>query len=428
MNNKILITLFVFLISMMSVLAFNPSLKCKMKKNGWDCSFDGMTCDIDNNNINCELLEMTFGKEKQKIHIYGTEYVSGDNGRIFLQLLDSGLPINNATCLLDLYKPDLTKMLDDAPMMWLNSSDGLYYYDLIIPSQLGVYMLTVKCFYIISGINDYADYSSITNGVVQSGDYKDTWKDDNVFFSITEKLVSGGYSVDYTIEFYNLTIPENYTSLEIYWVGRWDDNSENIKMMVWDYCLSNWTTLSNEITTNTPIVSQYLPSEQYNTSCLINSGELRLRFTDTDQTEKDYRGTVDNDYLYISLLHTSYGQINNIRGSGELHVSRGVSAQINKQDIIEALLENKDILEEHYKKIKNDNYCKDDTTLIHNITYEYCISGSCSLHTYQREERCNYGCSDNRCNPNPIVRILILLAIILSIPLIIWVLSLGGLI
>lgn len=420
----------IILFSFIYVYADNPKITCKIKKDGLDCSFNGMICQTVGNDINCDLLETPFGSERKKIQIFGTEYVAGDNGRIYLQLLDAGQPVNNATCLIDLYKPDLTKMLDDAPMVWLNSSDGLYYYDLIIPNQLGVYMMTAKCLYLVDKKSYYATNSTVLNGTNVLNYYTYTWQQDNQYYSIKEYRAGGNqpYVLDFIIDFSNISIPSNYTGMNIYWFGNWNNNDEYVNMYVWNYCNSSWILLTNNITSLTTIVTQYLPFDKYNVNCIVNSGNLRLKFSDNLKTVDANQGTINNDYIYLDMVYTTFGQIENIRGSGELHVSRGISAQVNRQDIINALLENRDILSEHYKQLSNHNVCKDNTTLVHNITYEYCIGGDCSIHSYNREEICEYGCSNNACNPSPTVRILILLGIILAIPLIIWILSLGGLI
>ena len=40
-----------------------------------------------------------------KLSFFGTEYLVGDNGTVWLQLLRNYQPINNASCYVDIYSP-----------------------------------------------------------------------------------------------------------------------------------------------------------------------------------------------------------------------------------------------------------------------------------------------------------------------------------
>ena len=91
------------------------------------------------------------------LQLSGTEYSPGDPGTIFIQLRDAqGLPINNGNCYLNIYNPQIngthSVSIANAPMLNLannisGSNDGIYFYDLVVPSTLGIYMLSAKCSY-----------------------------------------------------------------------------------------------------------------------------------------------------------------------------------------------------------------------------------------------------------------------------------------
>jgi hypothetical protein len=80
-----------------------------------------------------------------KMEFLGTEYVAGEPAVIWLQLLRSYQPINNATCYATAYYPNKTMFLNRTLMNFLSGSDGLYYYDLTAPSTIGIYMLSALC-------------------------------------------------------------------------------------------------------------------------------------------------------------------------------------------------------------------------------------------------------------------------------------------
>jgi len=79
------------------------------------------------------------------LQLSGTEYISGQTGKIFAQLLNSSyLPINNASCLLNMYYPNETILYNNVSMTAVGN-DGLYYYDFLAPNTEGLYMLSVSC-------------------------------------------------------------------------------------------------------------------------------------------------------------------------------------------------------------------------------------------------------------------------------------------
>ena len=80
-----------------------------------------------------------------KLDFFGTEYQAGASGTIWLQLLRNYQPINDASCYATAYYPDKSVFLNRTLMYYLADSDGLYYYDLAVPSVQGIYMLSALC-------------------------------------------------------------------------------------------------------------------------------------------------------------------------------------------------------------------------------------------------------------------------------------------
>src|SRR3990170_9163634 len=90
-------------------------------------SFD---CTLDKNGglINCNLPDT----RTALISIHGTEYTQGQDGTVFVQVLDStGQPFNQSIlCELEIYAPNKTRILD-VGMFKLNATvnNGIFYYD-----------------------------------------------------------------------------------------------------------------------------------------------------------------------------------------------------------------------------------------------------------------------------------------------------------
>ena len=97
-----------------------------------------------------------------KLDFFGTEYQAGASGTIWLQLLRNYQPINDASCYATAYYPDKSVYLNRTLMSYLSGSDGLYYYDLIVPSVQGVYMLSAVCYIPEQAfIDNFLDYSNL---------------------------------------------------------------------------------------------------------------------------------------------------------------------------------------------------------------------------------------------------------------------------
>jgi len=395
---KLLVVALILMLMIPSATAMK--VKCKKKSGLWECSIKGMECYYDNKEINCVVEEMPFGELRKKINIFGTEYSPGQSARTFLQLLDSGSPVNNALCLIDFYKPDNSVWFDDVAMMYLNNSDGLYYFDFIAPNQDGIYMMTVRCFYVVDRTYDYADDGNVVYGTVVQGDYTDTWKDDNEYHSVNEKQVSGGYRFEIIYDFYNLTIPQNYTGMTVYWIGRWRDSGESVLVEIWNWCNSSWVELPNEITTNTPFVSNFLDSS-WDVNCLVTNGTVKIMFRDSDWNEKVDMETFSTDFLDVQMSYLTFGSMETIRGGGEVHVSN----PLTQQESLVKLINFFEYTSED-KVISNHDYCVNNT---HRkvLTVEKCgiLFNSTVCFTINKtiDEVCNYGCENGKCVEAPYI-------------------------
>ena len=108
-------------------------------------------------------LEVKYFTFTGNVKVMGTDYFVWENGTVFLQLLDDNSePLNNATCVMDLYYPDKTVFVDKGAMTLLEN--GLYYYDFLAQNETGVYMLSVKCSYYYSQSNYTANSYNTTYG------------------------------------------------------------------------------------------------------------------------------------------------------------------------------------------------------------------------------------------------------------------------
>ena len=176
--------------------------------------------------------------------VMGTDYTPGDNGKVFLQLVDGNSSVNNAGCFLDLYYPNNTVMTRSSLMNYMSGSDGLYYYDLTIPQTIGVYMVSAKCFYNYNAINSTAyNYSS---GQWVSGTINYTYLYDGfnqIFIGQnigTTNISRINLSVIYTFSNFTWDSSFGYFAIDIEGNFTSENPSQKMNISIYNYNTSTW--------------------------------------------------------------------------------------------------------------------------------------------------------------------------------------------
>jgi hypothetical protein len=289
------------------------------------------------------MMKKLWDKEKIKndisIQISGTEYNIGENATVFLQLLDSNkLPINDALCYLTLYYPNKTIFLNNANMMYMLSSAGLYYYDMVVPNSVGVYMVSASCdfSYNLTYINSSKD------SYVVSSFPTTNYGNETVF--VVGAASSGAVNITSYVQFSNLTLNGNVTSAYLFLYKAGGIGSNHIVNL---YRVTSEWNESNITWNNQPIVNGYIWDSKvmnangwysWNITNLLrgwlngsysNYG-MYLNFTSpalgtwnfSSFSSREYGG----EYVpRILVVYESAEFISEIRGSGEIHVSDTLS-------------------------------------------------------------------------------------------------------
>lgn len=262
------------------------------------------------------------------MNFFGTEYSPNQTATIWLQLLQNYQPINNATCFLTVYYPNKTVFLpNNTIMQYLGNSDGLYYYDLNTPFPNGVYMLSAKCLYITSE-NPYYAQSRTLNWGSETGTYTDTWVQDSQFHHIKETKTGGIWGFDIDYNFYDVAIPTNYTGLVINWFGQWVDYANDVKLYLYNWCNISWDWLPYQISGGNPQLSFFLPKDQWNLSCYHGTVLQPWLLFKMNSSNPIASQTLDNDFLQVKTQYLTYGETNDIRGSGEMHILNSTRTQM----------------------------------------------------------------------------------------------------
>ena len=370
-----------------------------------------------------------------RIGIYGTEYQVGDSATVFLQLTYNYLPINNGSCLFDAYYPDKSVFMNDISMTYLNGSDGLYYHDFTVPNITGVYMLSATCKYPFDVKDKVADGLILTYGIQSGGTYEDTWHLDGATNDFKETRDGAGQPWHFNFS-YLFICPQygiDYTASDIYkteftiyydWFRDGFPSTpevEDVYMKLWNYNTSSWHILPNNLEpvrkfTNymvMNVIMWYGDTLKFTNFINATSNEMRVGFSDANQSSTIWQGQMRIDYLHMSMYVMKQTPLDILRGSGELHVSPKFSE--NVYDTFWLLGNPNEQL------ISNHDYCYDNTTLIKEITTQKCIDSICKTFTENRNITCDYGCQNNECLSHPFWSWIIVLIIIIIIGILAWI-------
>jgi hypothetical protein len=282
------------------------------------------------------MVKKVYDTKTGSMSIHGTEYNIGDSATVFLQLMDSqGQFINTGSCVLDIYypnQPNLThaQYIYDAPMIYKTGSDGLYFYDLTVPSVAGVYMLSATCSYAYMGNWFYPPYDvrksgiTVIQGVYEGDTYSlNSYEDAEFMRCASDSPVPQSCIATYS---FNLSTLINVTNINIFYSGESNEKAK-LHMFVWNWSSSSWVQLPNILTfsgralSGTPTFIGDFISNSVPINNTINGSYDMLFMLKTNHTTsfKQY-----DNWLSLNIL-TAEGIIYNLKGSGELHVSNALS-------------------------------------------------------------------------------------------------------
>lgn len=290
-------------------------------------------------------LDLTYmNNPKGGLSLSGTEYSPNDPATIFTQLKDAqGNPITNGSCYLDVWYPSNISLvhpytIQDAPMLQALGDDGIYYYDMVAPSTLGVYMLSAKCSYSFNWVWIYPEIENIFYPIEQinSGNWQGTSQVLNSRSDMSYERCDGSgvnpCSMNYTFNITTYGSISNITNINAYFSGEDDTAGRILIMAYWNG--TGFSNLPNTLTwagTSTTVPTGY---DEF----LTNSIPLNAIINGTVKLRLSTAGSVRVFYNWLSLaLLTSSGTIQDVKGSSEMHITNKanvtVTATVNNTDI-----------------------------------------------------------------------------------------------
>jgi len=363
------------------------------KNDIWECYFPDI---------------IDFGDVLKKLHIIGTEYWYGERAKVYLQLQYKEEIVDNATCLITIFDPDGNIIHKNAPTMHIQGY-GIYYYDFPTTLNEGVYMVSAFCSWVMKEQFYNSKDFVLSKGVIVSGSIEDTKYKDNVAFKLKEEKDV----LDVTFYFNLTNLTGNYTALTIYSYVSWD-GTENASYYIYNFNTSSWEELPNEVYYSPNFVTINNAILQNISNYISRDNQVVVRFYSPEKGGGD--NILSIDYLSVGIVQIANQTIESIRGGGEIHLHSSTFTNYTGNEYFWIFEKDKDTITETI--LQNHDYCYDNQTLAKNLTIQKCINDNCYNYTKIELITCEYGCSNDKCNPSPISGWIIILGIILFVVII----------
>jgi len=251
------------------------------------------------------------------MNLHGTEYRAGENGKIFLQLLDDGdrTFVNDSTCFAKAFEPDLDIWFNYTLMDY--ADDGLYHLDFMAPEGPGIYMLSAYC------VTPHIDIIEANDDFECGGNncgtgWENSWSISGSCSVSTSDSPRGSYhlrssnSCDAEREINTTSCTEGYLS---FWAkSRLLESGDDCNYYYNDGTTDNLLlTLTNGQDDNVYRYYSYEVCDAYGT------GNNAAIIFEADTGSSDYCYIDDIEFSLITEYNETQYQF--IRGSGEIHIN-----------------------------------------------------------------------------------------------------------
>jgi hypothetical protein len=288
--------------------------------------------DISQNQMNTmtsDLSQIAKSTNRATMYVHGTEYITNQTAKLWLQLINSsGLPIDNAVCYLNIYTPENILYVDEGVMTNL-FSDGIYYYDIQVPTGEGVYPVVAICYFVGTQEIIYPPSIEVTRGTPVFTNLESAYQIDGNYFRYQETTPSPR-QIDLNWSYSNgnfsrcANISEaQMRGLNVYFYSTFNSvDFDNISIEIFNWTSNSWLLLPNRILEGAGYSSvSYLLETQNITKSGVYSpiSGVKVRTRDTNLTDGS-NSNFDIDMVYVGCVYTS-PQWELVRGSSEMHIT-----------------------------------------------------------------------------------------------------------
>jgi hypothetical protein len=257
--------------------------------------------------------------QKASMSIGGTEYVLGQNGTLFIKLLDNNdLPINNGFCSIMMYYPNKTiKFMDNSPATFLEN--GLYYKDFFVPNTEGLYIADASCIY----ADTVYRYNLPSENAEYDGNIVGGTSPQPLTFSEVDcvgfQTSAGGTYQNFTFNYSSIVLINlsAISQIDVNWVGQ--IGSANAVIQLYNFNTSSWNSLETALASTGITLS--CGNNVYITRATTTNITSYVR-NDTIKTRifRSGSASIITDSMEV-VLHNNGSVVASLRGSSEVHVS-----------------------------------------------------------------------------------------------------------
>lgn len=265
------------------------------------------------------------------LQVFGTEYLTIETeGKVWLKLLDdNGIPVDTATCTIDMISPNNTAFdFNDQMMDRVNITAGVYVFD-FSPSTLaqGVHPVVAQCRFPTNEADFFATDFEIINGTLISGDLENTITLDGQFHSY-QIDPSFGIDARYNLSLNNQSVI-NATTTEVFLV--WDgecDQGTNVQFELMNFSNSNFVVLPETVDTCIANilnrVSNKFPSPV--NDFVSGAGIIITKLTTFGGGQGNKQ--IDTDRIFVRALNIS--TVQDLEGGSEVHIRINPIVNVNQ--------------------------------------------------------------------------------------------------
>lgn len=263
-----------------------------------------------------------------KLDVHGTEYTYFENAKTFIQLIEGNSAVNNATCFLTMYYPNMSYKFIDITMQKSNDLNGIYFYDFTTENISGVYPLNVECFYVTSSDFKFPINSAIIEGELDSGALTDVYTDNDVYLAIGD-IVAAQDKLSVIFNYTNVLYPNGTNKsdiMSIIWNGFVNTDPNDLTNI--NFLIYNVTSLSYQSLSNVGILTDLNVFTITNNAATSNDFKFGNNSISIKVIAESQNNATDNllsfntDFMILDLVQFVETQVENIKGSGEVHITR----------------------------------------------------------------------------------------------------------
>lgn len=260
---------------------------------------------------------------KPELSVFGTEYVSGSDGKTFLQVIFNDSAVNNAICHVSIFNPNGSLFLSNQLMSYIVGSHGLYDYDFVVPSVEGVYPISASCQYFLD-VN-HAVVESFSSDFLVDGLLMDLYEVDDYSVNFSEVMVGadacGLWNLSVDFVFNNIFFQENISFFD---VGLYASSSSLLNLSIFNFDSGSFELLPNKFYSSYRelLVSNFV---DYNFSSYVNASNnsiFRVGLADNYRCELSvfdylfFKENGDDLSSYVEFASDSLFVEGNIDGLG----------------------------------------------------------------------------------------------------------------